>query len=243
MVAKNGRAEVLKAMGRFPEALQAFDEVTQAHPEDVVAKNGRAEVLKAMGELNEAALAYAGIREQHPENLIARNGYAAVLLMLGKYDIALELLPLLTPESVDDWIGWHIRGMTLLRMGRFDDALSVLELGAGESPLISRDYFRTALAVARLWQEDWESARVQLSKVAEPKLRQAGNVVWLHIHAANNNRDGIEQAIAELGKNNPPALVIELTEELSLRYLEKKQGRHSDQWLREREVDCLALAA
>ncbi|MCX7110230.1 MAG: hypothetical protein NTX45_08895 [Proteobacteria bacterium] len=234
---------MLKALGRFPEALQAFDEVTQDHTENVVAKCGRAEVLKAMGELNEAAMAYAGIREQHPEDLIARNGYAAVLLMLGKYDMALELLPSLNPESVEDWIGWHIRGMTLLRMGRFDDALSVLELGAGESPLISRDYFHTALAVAHLWQDDRESAQIQLSKVTEPKLRQVGNVIWLHIYAANNNRVGFEQSIAELGKNNPPTLVIELTEELRLRYLDKKQGHHSDQWLREREVDCLALAA
>jgi len=45
-----------------------------------------------------------------------------------------------------------------------------------------------------------------------------------------------------LNSDNPPALVLELTEELRLRYLDKTQGRHSDHWLREREIDCLALA-
>jgi tetratricopeptide (TPR) repeat protein len=243
VVAKTGRAEVLKAQGRYPEALAAYDAVIADHPENVVAKNGRAEVLKATGKLPEAATAYAAIREQHPENLVTRNGYAGVLLMSGDYSPALDLLPVAKPECVEDWIGWHIRGMILLRCGRLDEALPILEQGAEESPPLQQPYFRTALAMARLWQEDWDRAQEQITQVTAPNMQRVGNVVWLHIHAASNNREGVEQAINELVRDNPPALIIELTEELRLRYLEKKQGRHSDQWLREREIDCLALAA
>ncbi|MBI3822615.1 MAG: TIR domain-containing protein [Planctomycetes bacterium] len=39
----NGRAEVLKALERYDEALNAYDATIAAHPQDVVAKNGRAE--------------------------------------------------------------------------------------------------------------------------------------------------------------------------------------------------------
>jgi tetratricopeptide (TPR) repeat protein len=242
-VAKSGRAEVLKVLGRYPEALAAYDAAIVDHPENAVAKSGRAEVLKVMGKLSEAATAYVAIREQHPEDLVTRNGYASVLLVLGDYSHALDLLPVTKPECVEDWIGWHIRGMALMRCGKLEEALQVLEIGSEEGVPMTRDYFRTALAMARLWQEDWERAREQIAQVTTPSIQRVGNVVWLHIYAVHDNREGMEQAINALTRDNPPALVIELTEELRLRYLEKKQGRHSDQWLREREIDCLALAA
>jgi tetratricopeptide (TPR) repeat protein len=243
VVAKSGRAEVLKALGRNQEALEAYDAVIKEHPEDVVAKSGRAEVLKVTGKLTEAAAAYTAIREKHPEDLVARNGYAGVLAMLGEHQRALDLLPTAKPTLLDDWIGWHIRGMVLVRCGRLEEAVQVLQLGAEESPPLNKDYFRTALAMARLWLEDWKGAQEQLVQVTTPHLQRAGNAVWLHIRAAHNDREGMERAIAELAGDNPPTLIIELTEELRLRYLEKKHGVHSAQWLREREIDCLALAA
>ena len=241
--AKVGRAEVLKAMGRYPEALEAYDATIEAHPQNVVSKAGRAEVLKSMGEIPEAARAYASVIEQHPENLVVRSGYAVVLFMLGEYSQALDLLPVTKPEPFGDWIGWHIRGMVLLRRGQIEEALPILEQGANESPAMNRDYFRTALAMAQSWQENWKSAQEQIIQVSAPELQRVGNVVWLHIHAVRDNREGMEHALTELEQGNPPALVIELTEELRLRFLEKKQGRHDRQWLRERMVDCLALAA
>ena len=54
VVAKAGRAEVLKALNRLPEALDAFDQIISQHPEDVVAKNGRAVVLAYTGRYDEA---------------------------------------------------------------------------------------------------------------------------------------------------------------------------------------------
>ena len=54
VVAENGRAEVLKAMGNLPAALLAYEEAAKAHPSNVVAKNGRANVLTALGRWDEA---------------------------------------------------------------------------------------------------------------------------------------------------------------------------------------------
>jgi tetratricopeptide (TPR) repeat protein len=242
-VAKAGYAETLKAMGRYPEALEAYAAAMRAHPENAVAKAGRAETLKAMGDLAAAASAYAAIWEQHPDNWVVRSGYAIVLFMLGEHSQALGLLPSIKPNSFGDWIAWHIRGMALLRMGRLAEALPIFEQGVEEGPASSRDYFRSALALARSWQQDWARAEEQLAQISKPELRRVGNVVWLQIHAARGEQSAVERDLAELAQGHPPALVIELTEELRLRFLEKKQGRHDDQWLRERTVDCLALAA
>ena len=51
VVTKNGYAEVLKALNRLPEALEAYEQAMAQHPEDVVAKTGYAEVLKALNQL------------------------------------------------------------------------------------------------------------------------------------------------------------------------------------------------
>ncbi|MGL6076630.1 MAG: hypothetical protein ACRC8S_20945, partial [Fimbriiglobus sp.] len=48
VVARNGRAEVLKSMERYEDALKLYEQIGRDHPTNVVAKNGRAEVLKAM---------------------------------------------------------------------------------------------------------------------------------------------------------------------------------------------------
>lgn len=97
--------------------------------------------------------------------------------------IVRELLPSTEPEYLQDWIGWHIRGIALLRSGKVAEALSTLELGAYKTVSIQRDYFRTALAMARLWQQDWKRAKEQLNRITNttPIIEQASNIIWLHI--------------------------------------------------------------
>jgi tetratricopeptide (TPR) repeat protein len=84
LVAKNGRADVLKAMGRFEEALSAYEETINQHPDNLVAKNGRADVLKAMGRFKEALSAYEETINQHPDDPVAKNGRAEVLKLMGQ---------------------------------------------------------------------------------------------------------------------------------------------------------------
>ena len=64
VLARNGKAGVLKALGRLDEALEAYDATLREFPQDVVVRNGKAEVLKALGRLDEALGAYgATVRE------------------------------------------------------------------------------------------------------------------------------------------------------------------------------------
>ena len=58
MVARNGKAEVLKAQGRLDEALAEYEFAVRDFPGNVVARSGKAEVLKAQGRLDEALAEY-----------------------------------------------------------------------------------------------------------------------------------------------------------------------------------------
>ena len=57
VVAQTGRAEVLKALGRYTEALALYEEIERRFPEDVVLRTGRAGLLVVMGR-HQAARAF-----------------------------------------------------------------------------------------------------------------------------------------------------------------------------------------
>src|SRR6185503_4558589 len=89
LIAKKGQAEVLKAQGKFADALAALDEVIRQHPDDVVTKNGRAEVLKAQGKFADALAAFDEVIRQHPDDVVTKTGRAEVLKAQGKFADAL----------------------------------------------------------------------------------------------------------------------------------------------------------
>ncbi len=127
-VAQNGRADVLKAMGKLPEALQAYEEVRRAHPEDVVAQTGRAEVFKAMGKLTEALAAYEVVCQAHPENVVAQTGRADVLKAMGKLTEALAAYEVVCQAHSENVVAQTGRADVLKAMGKLTEALAAYEV-------------------------------------------------------------------------------------------------------------------
>jgi tetratricopeptide (TPR) repeat protein len=237
VVAKNGRAETLRALNRLPEALAAYDAAVTQHPEDVVAKTGRAETLRAMGRLKDALAAYDAVLANNPNDLVARNGRGGVFMALGLYDKALESLPRGNPVLPPDWIGYHIRGMILLRLGKVDEALRIFEHGAKENPIpSSREYFRSALAVACLRQRDLARAERALEDISTPLLQPQANVLRLHVFGASGKEPDAAAAYEKL-RDKPWFIPDELVAELHRRYLLKEEPRHDDDWVYEQELD------
>lgn len=237
VVAKTGRAETLRAMGRLPEALAAYDSIVAEHPEDVVAKNGRAETLKALRHFDEALAAYDAVLVGNPNDSIARNGRSGVLVALGRYDEALESLPGESPVTVSGWIGYHIRGMILLRKGRIDEAVRIFEHGAVSDPIpSSREYFRNALAVACLRRRDLARAESALEGVSTPLLQPQANVLRLHVFGARGKEAPAVAAYEKLS-DKPWYIPDELVAELRRRYLLKEEPRHDDEWVYRQELD------
>ena len=67
----NARAETLRALGRFEEALVAYDRTVEDFPRDAFARTGRAETLRALGRLEEALAAYDRTVEDFPYDPVA----------------------------------------------------------------------------------------------------------------------------------------------------------------------------
>jgi tetratricopeptide (TPR) repeat protein len=114
-------------MGKFTEALEAYDQVLSVHRRDMFAQNGRAEVLKAMGKFAEALTAYDEIRRDHPDDIFAQSGRAEVLKAMGRFTEALEVYDQIRHDNPDDIIAQNGRAEVLKVMGRFTESLAAYE--------------------------------------------------------------------------------------------------------------------
>ncbi len=243
VVAKNGRAEVLKTQGKLNEALAAYEATITERPENVFAKNGRAEVLKAQGKLDQALSAYEAVMTEHPENIVAKSGYACVLAAMGNYNKALECLPESDLATLQEWFGYHVRGMVLLRIGKITEATRILQRGVNDNPwILQRQYFQTALSVALMKQQKYDKASETLDLVGSPDLELPTNVLKLHCYGVLSESNRAAEAHLRITQSLQP-IALELTEELERRYISGVESKHNDEWLINREIDLLLLAA
>jgi tetratricopeptide (TPR) repeat protein len=238
----NGRVSVLKLMGRFEEALAAADEATAKFPFDLLAMTGRAVLLRVLSRLDEATEVYDNIISRWPGFLAARHGKASVLVVQKRYNEALQLLPSGWPKTVDEWIAHHIRGMVLLRTGRINEAKQLFEEAVARVPYYeSRKYFRSALAILRLRQRDYEDA---LTDAQQSSSRTISNVLVLHALLRLDRRPEAIRVHSQLANRPLPPVVGQLKEELAGQLgLVSSGSRHDDQWLFENECEAVLLAA
>jgi tetratricopeptide (TPR) repeat protein len=131
-VVRNGYAEVLKAMGRFDEALSIYEETMSRFPNNEVARGGYAEVLKAMGRFDEALSIYEETMSRFPNNEVARSGYAEVLKAMGRFDEALAAYEETMSRFPSNRIIRTGYASVLMLVNRFEEVRSLLS-GMGPS--------------------------------------------------------------------------------------------------------------
>ncbi|MGI8656178.1 MAG: tetratricopeptide repeat protein [Pyrinomonadaceae bacterium] len=158
-VAKNGRAEVLKSLGRLDDALKAYDAIIASYPRDVFAKTGRAEVLKSLGRLGDALKAYDVVIEEYPDNVVAKTGRADVLKSLGRLGDALKAYDAIIEEYPDDVVAKTGRADVLKLLGRLDDSLEAYNDVISNYPQdsIARNARSCVLAALRRYDEALEN--------------------------------------------------------------------------------------
>ncbi|MGI9068195.1 MAG: tetratricopeptide repeat protein [Pyrinomonadaceae bacterium] len=126
-VARRGRAETLKALGRLNDALSIYDAVIADYPEETISRGGRADTLRALGRFTDALAAYDSILSAYPEDVFARTGRAATLKAMYRFNDALAAYDSIIatyPENVFARTG---RAETLKAMGRLNDALAAYD--------------------------------------------------------------------------------------------------------------------
>ncbi|MBI2431891.1 MAG: tetratricopeptide repeat protein [Candidatus Hydrogenedentes bacterium] len=121
------RAEVLRDLEKYPEALQAFKDAAARFPDAPLPSIGIGVVLKDMGQLNESLAAYSGSKVRFPEESAAYAGFADVLKELGQLEdayVAYEEASLFFRNEVIIYCG---RADILRRLGRIEAAFRAYE--------------------------------------------------------------------------------------------------------------------
>jgi Putative Zn-dependent protease, contains TPR repeats len=131
---RTGRAQVLLAMGRLNEALDAYDDAAREFPDNVVARNGRADVLKSIGRLDQALAAYDDTIREFPNDIFAKTGRAEVLKFMGRLDEALAAYDDTIRNFPDNVVAKNGRADVLKSTGRLDQALAAYDQTINEFP-------------------------------------------------------------------------------------------------------------
>ena len=126
-VARTGKAEVLKAQGRFEQALAAYEATIKDFPGNVFARNGKAEVLKAQGRFEQALAAYEATIKDFPGNVFARTGKAEVLKAQGRFEQALAAYEATIKDFPGNVFARTGKAEVLKAQGRFEQALAAYE--------------------------------------------------------------------------------------------------------------------
>ena len=126
-VAATQVAHALLKNGDPREALVAYDDVIDRHPENVFAKTGRAETLRSLGAHDQALQAYDDVISQHPENVVAKSGRAETLRSLGEYDQALQAYDDVISQHPENVFAKTGRAETLRSLGAHDQALQAYD--------------------------------------------------------------------------------------------------------------------
>jgi len=156
---------------------------------------------------------------------------------LRRYEEALQGLPHENPVTRQDWIGYHLRGMILLRTGKVDEAVRIFERGTREDPIpSSKEYFRSALALAYLRQRDFAKTLRVLDDVTAPLLQPQANVLRFHAYGASNDAERAAASYEKL-RDKPWPIPDDLVDELHRKNILKLEPRHDDEWVLDKEID------
>jgi len=128
------KAEVLRDLGRFVDALAAYDLAIEQFPDGAFAQVRRASLLRDLGRFDEALETYDSAIEQFPDDAFAQSGRAEVLRDLGRFDDALTAYDRAIDRFPDGAFA-QVRRASLLRdLGRFDEALETYDSAIEQFP-------------------------------------------------------------------------------------------------------------
>jgi tetratricopeptide (TPR) repeat protein len=102
VIAESGRARILRATGKLPEARTRYLSVANDFPHDPNiwhALVGAAKVLRDLGRLDEALTEYKTLTDRFPFEAAVWAGLASVQMDLGRFDEAIKLFGIASSHS------------------------------------------------------------------------------------------------------------------------------------------------
>ena len=119
----NNKGVALYLLGKYDEAIQAYDEAIRLDPEMAMAWNNKGWALHKLGKYDEAIQAYDKAIELKPEYAHAWNNKGETLRSQGNYAdaiLALDEAIRLDPKNA---IVWYNKGLALSDQGKYEEAI------------------------------------------------------------------------------------------------------------------------
>lgn len=118
----NNKGVALVYLGKFPEALEAFETACRLDPEDGDPSYNRSIAIRSMERHQEAMENYAVTYRKFPNHFENAMNFGNVSRRLGRYDQAYEAYTGALKTRPDSDEIFYNRGALLILMGRFADA-------------------------------------------------------------------------------------------------------------------------
>jgi tetratricopeptide (TPR) repeat protein len=232
---------VLRAQGRFSEALVMLDETISRFPFDIELIVSRAAVLSRLGANNDSIAAYDSAIERKPFLKSALLGKAALLIKLDRMSEASRLLPDIEPKTRFDWRQIMLRALLLERTEGFHSAVAVLEREVRRCPfLVERRRMRDILVSLEIGRNRLDLA----SQLIEEAPLEVSNIVAFHVFAALRRSTDALKKLQQIRSSEGPAEVIELATEIARRHnLLDEPPQHSAMWIMINERHMLLAEA
>ena len=123
----SGKADVLRTMGRYEDAVEVYASAVERFPFEPAAFNGYAETVRDIGDISGALRIYEVAVNKFPQDVRVRSGQAKTLQVAGRYADALQAFDKNVRDFPYDLFGLTGRANLLRLLGRYNDAVEAYE--------------------------------------------------------------------------------------------------------------------
>lgn len=152
-----GRAMALSRLGRYQEALRAYDRIIGMDPNHFEARFNKAGLLRKLARWEEALAAAEETENLRPDNADIQNGKGEALFELAKrYDDhdrlreAHQAYDRATNLDEKNATAWSMKGITLMFLGRYPEASEAIEQAITLRPDRPEEWFHKAQALLKM---------------------------------------------------------------------------------------------
>ena len=125
----NNKGLALYELGRYEEALEAFDKALEIKPDDIISWNAKGLALDNLSRYEEALEAFEKALRIQPDNSDAWNNKGLALYKLGRFERALEACDQALEIQPDNSDAWYTKEAALYKLGRTEEALEAYQKG------------------------------------------------------------------------------------------------------------------
>lgn len=134
-------------LGKYDEAIKAFDKAIDINPQYEAAWYLKGAALNRQGMYNESIQAYDKAIEINPRNESAWHGIGITLGNLGKYDEAVQAFDRAIDINPGNAVGWYLKGAALDQQGKYDEAIQAVDKAIEINPQSSDAWYIKGLVL------------------------------------------------------------------------------------------------